>query len=169
MTRFVRNEAKPGELHYAVITADVMNSRDVPSFQQTRDLKPGTLSDLHAQSQFTVSPYTVTAWDEFQVILRSPTDIADVAFDLCRLFNPMKLRIAIGIGNVIDAELRPINHYAGGEAFERARLAADKLKDPRSKYATITQFNSGDMLFDQIANTICHLQDTLLDGLSDKQ
>ena len=85
MTRFVRNEAKPGELHYAVITADVMNSRDVPSFQQTRDLKLGILSDLHAQSQFTLSPYTVTAWDEFQVILRSPTDVADVVFDLRRL------------------------------------------------------------------------------------
>jgi hypothetical protein len=169
MSRFVRNEAISGEPHYAVITADVMNSRDVHSFQQTRDLKLGILSDLHAQSQFTLSPYTVTAWDEFQVILRSPTDIADVVFDLRRLFHPMKLWIAIGIGNVIDVERRPINLYAGGEAFERARQAADKLKDPRSKYATITQFNSGDMLFDQIANTIYHLQDTLLDGLSDKQ
>jgi hypothetical protein len=169
MKRFVQNETTSLGAIYAVITADVMNSRDVPSFQKERDRKLKAVSNLHARRHFTISPYTVTAWDEFQVILRSPMDLSDVIFDLRRLFYPMKLWIAVGIGNVVDVDRRPINLYAGGEAFERARLAAEDLKQSKSKYLMITQFSSGDQLFDRIANTIYHLQDTLLDGLSDKQ
>jgi hypothetical protein len=169
MSGFAQKQTKPPASLYAVITADVMNSRDVPSFQRERDRKLQALSSLHERGQRTISPYTVTAWDEFQVILRSPSDLSDVIFDLRRLFYPMKLWIGIGVGNVLDVNRRPINLYAGGEAFERAREAADDLKKSKSKYLTITQFRSGDMLFDQIANTIYHLQDTILDGLSEKQ
>ena len=75
----------------------------------------------------------------------------------------------MGFGEVVDVDRRPINQYAGGEAFERARKAADALKQSNPKYRTVTQFETGIPLFDQVANSVYHLTDTLLEGLSEKQ
>ena len=62
-----------------------------------------------------------------------------------------------------------MNLYAGGEAFERAREAANRLRSGSSKYRVLTRFESGKEIFDTIANTIYQLQDTLLEGTTEKQ
>lgn len=159
----------PKKRRYAVITADVVKSRGVERFRPKRDRKLRELSAMHQEDKLIVSPYTVTAWDEFQAILREPQFTSRVILDLRRHFYPLKLWIAVGMGTVTDAHRRPVNQYAGGEAFERARVAADRLKGSFSKYPGFTSFESGNQTFDTIANTIYRLHDSLIDKTTAKQ
>lgn len=89
--------------------------------------------------------------------------------DLRRLLFPFQLSIAVGMGSVTDAHRHPVNQYAGGEAFERARVAADRLKLGSPKYRILTSFESGHDLFDSSANTIYRLQDALLEKITARQ
>lgn len=158
--------AKPS---YAVLTADVVGSRRIKSFRPKRDEKLHRISKLHIQKKLILSSYAITAWDEFQAILRNPEFLPTTILDLRRLFYPFKLWIAIGVGQVSEANRTPVNRYAGGEAFERAREAADQLKAGHAKYRAFTNFRSGNLHFDTIANTVYHLQDTLVAGITAKQ
>jgi len=154
---------------FSVITADVIGSRKIGSFSEQRDSKLDLVSKVHLEKHLILSPYAVTAWDEFQVILSSPEHTPRVIFDLRRLFVPFALRIAVGMGNASGTDRQPINLYAGGQAFERARIAADRLKSESPKYRVFTSFESGNEKFDTIANTIYHLQDSLLERRTRKQ
>ena len=159
----------PDRQKYAVITSDIVGSRRIKSFRPKRDEKLRTISALHISRKLILSSYAGTAWDEFQAILRKPEYVSRVILDLRRLFFPFELWIAVGIGMVCEAHKRPVNVYAGGEAFERARAAADHLKAGNSKYRVLTAFDSGDPILDASANTIYHLHDTLLEGITAKQ
>ena len=154
---------------YSVVIADVVESRKIRSFSLKRDARLTALTELHEKNGLILSPYTVTAWDEFQVILSGPEHIPRVLFDLRRLLRPFELWIAVGMGTATGADRRPINKYAGGEAFERARAAAERLKAQSPKYRVLTSFESGNADFDTVANTIYHLQDSLLEGGTEKQ
>lgn len=146
-----------------------MGSRKIESFRPRRDRLLAAVSRLHVREKLILSPYTVTAWDEFQAILRKPEYAPRVVLDLRRLMIPFGLRIAVGIGSVSSPRKRPINRYAGGEAFERARGVADRLKAGSAKYRMLTGFDSGNDLFDSIANTVYRLQDALLERITARQ
>lgn len=155
---------------YAVITADVIGSRHIQEFRRKRDQKLRPLSRDHVRRKLVLSEYAVTAWDEFQAIVYRPPLAPDVILDLRRSFYPMQLWIAVGIGQVSEPHKRPVNQYSGGEAFERARSAAERLKaDNKGKDYTLTRFFSGNELFDLTANTIYRLHDSLLQGMSGRQ
>lgn len=154
---------------YSVITADVVDSRLVDAFLEKRDAKLAAVTSLHTESGLTLTPYTITAWDEFQVVLTKPEFTPRAILDLRRIFFPMELWIAVGIGSATGLDLAPINVNAGGEAFERARTAADRLKTASPKSRTLTSFESGNEVFDVIANTMYELHDALLEGRTEKQ
>jgi SatD family (SatD) len=154
---------------YAVITTDIVGSRNIPTFRSKRDAKLRAISRLHMKNQLILSPYAVTAWGEFQAILRKPENLPRVIWDLRRLFRPYSLWIAVGMGEVSEAHKRPVNVYAGGTAFERARMAAERLKSRNPKFTVLTAFESGNMVFDSIANTMYHLHDTLLSRTTERQ
>jgi hypothetical protein len=76
----------------------------------------------------------------------------------------------VGIGHVSAPHRFPVNVFSGGEAFERARIAADQLKkDKSAKFRRLTRFASNNEFFDQIANTIYALHDTLVQSTSSRQ
>jgi hypothetical protein len=147
----------------------VVDSRKIVSFRPKRNSKLKELSRLHLEQELILSPYAVTVWDEFQVILSKPEYTPRVILDLRRLFYPLQLWIAVGMGSASGIHREPVNIHAGGEAFERARQAADLLKSGFTKYRVLTCFESGDKIFDTIANTVYHLQDSLLEGTTEKQ
>jgi SatD family (SatD) len=166
----VHPKPAPTSRIYAVITADIINSRQIKDFRTKRDRILRPLSALHVRQKLLLSDYAVTAWDEFQAILQQPVFIARIILDLRKQFYPMKLRIAVGIGRVSEPHKKPVNVFAGGEAFERAREAAEQLKSQqRTKFCVLTAVASGNYIFDVIANTVYHLHDTLLEEISPKQ
>jgi len=155
---------------YAVITADVVASSGVPGFTRLRDQKLGRLSTEHLEQKLVLEPYTVTTWDEFQNVLTDVACAPQVIWDLRRLMYPLALRIGVGIGRIIEPLRPPINAFAGGQAFELARQALDRMQSGKGqKFPRLTQFRSVDTKFDQIANLIYGLHDTLMAKLTPKQ
>jgi hypothetical protein len=154
---------------YAVLTSDIVKSRDIEQFRRRRDQKLHRISKLHVEKQWILSEYAVTAWDEFEAILTHPTDLPSVILDLRRYFHPFELWIGVGTGNVTEPYKKPVNVFAGGEAFERARDALNRLKSKRSKTGASTSFRTGNEMLDLIANTVYELHDTLLQSISTKQ
>jgi hypothetical protein len=153
---------------YAVITADIRGSRTIADFRRERDRKLKPLTKVHLEQHLIVSEYAVTAWDEFEG-LTTPSQVPTVLFDLRRHFYPLRLWIGVGIGQVSEPHRRPINVFAGGEAFERARQAINEIKSKHSWSSRWTAFVSGSEEFDLVANTIYHLHDSLLQSVSSKQ
>lgn len=155
---------------YGVITADIVQSRDITEFRKQRDRKLDPISKEHLRQGLILSHYAVTAWDEFEAILTEPGNIPQVILDLRRYFHPMELRIAIGIGEVSEPRRKPVNVFSGGEAFERAREAADHMKGGKgTKIRLLTRFSSGEEFFDRIANTMYNLHDTLMQSVTVRQ
>ena len=154
---------------YAVITCDIVGSRHIEEFRRKRDQKLRGISKLHVERKWILSEYAITAWDEFEGILSRPTNLPAVILDLRRQFHPFELWIGIGIGQVTEPYRKPVNVFAGGEAFERAREAMNHLTAKRSKPGILTSFVTGNETFDLIANTVYHLHDTLLQSISAKQ
>ncbi len=149
---------------------DVVGSRKVLDFRSKRDTVLSELSARHADSGMVLAPYAVTAWDEFQNILGRVTAAPEVIFDLRRGFQPLELRIAVGVGRITSkpSEGEPLNVAASGEAFERARQGMDELNG-RHKYRLLTAFRSGEEDLDQALNLIYGLHDTLLQRTTARQ
>jgi len=147
---------------YSVITADVVGSSRIASLARQLGGKLGNLSTLHLGQKLILSPYAVTAGDEFEGVLAKPGFTPQAILDLRRFFYPMELRIAVGIGRATGVRKKPVNLHGGGEAFLRARRAAERLKEGYPKYRLLTVFDSGNDLFDTVANTIYRLQDSLI-------
>ena len=154
---------------YAVLTSDIVKSRQIEEFRRRRDQKLRQISKLHLEKEWILSEYAVTAWDEFEAILTHPKDLPSVILDLRRYFHPFALWIGVGIGNVTEPYKKPVNVFAGGEAFERAREALNRLKSKRSKTSALTSFMTGNETLDMIANTVYDLHDTLLQSISTRQ
>jgi len=153
---------------YAVITADIVKSRTIEDFRSKRDRALESLSKSHLDQGFILSEYTITAWDEFEAIAARLVDVPAILLDLRRRFFPIRLQIAVGIGELSDIG-EPVNAFAGGIAFERARDALIRLKAEQTTMARSSLFVSDNEEFDSIANTVYHLHDTLLRGITLKQ
>lgn len=160
---------KSQPINYAAITCDIVGSRQIVEFRHKRDQKLRRISRLHVEKKWILSEYAITAWDEFEGILSRPQNVPAVIVDLRRHFHPFELWIGIGIGEVTEAHKKPVNVFAGGEGFERARAAINQLKAKRSKTGLLTSFATGNEMFDLIGNTIYHLHDSLLQSVSTKQ
>ena len=156
-------------LRYAVLTADITGSRAIDDFPSERDKRLRPITRLHRTSDLIASDYAVTAWDEFEGLLTALEHVPQVLLDLRRYFHPLQLRIAIGIGDVSNPSRKPVNVFAGGSAFERARKAITQLNAERTTMARSTLFLSDSSEFDTIMNTLYQLHDTLVERISDKQ
>jgi len=154
---------------YAAITADIVGSRQLPEFRKLRDRKLLPVSKRHMSEGLLLSDYAITAWDEFQAILSQTEYIPRIVLDLRRLFHPLELWIAVGIGEVSGAYRKPVNVFSGGQAFERAREAADQLKGKSGKFRVLTRIRSGNPLFNSVANTLYDLHDSLIANVTQKQ
>jgi SatD family protein len=158
----------PKAANYAAITCDIVGSRQIEQFLEKRDEKLRRISKLHVKKRWILSPYAITAWDEFEGIVSPLRNLPAVIVDLRRHFHPFELWVGIGIGEVTEPFKAPVNVYAGGEALERAREAINGLKAKR-RSGVLTSFITGNGMFDLIANTVYYLHDSLLESVSTKQ
>jgi hypothetical protein len=155
-----------GASKYGVLTADFERSRAVEDFPAVRDRLLANLSELHAGTL--LGRYTVTTWDEFQTVVRSPAALPRIIFDVRRLTRPFDLRIGIGIGPALEPIREPLNELSGGPAFELARNAIDTLKDASQRVPRRTCFR-GPVAVEEPLNLIYGLHDSLLRTITESQ
>lgn len=184
----VGNMVKPWREQMAeqvpVILADVVSSRAVEGFKSLRDERLAGASAAHRALGWVAADHAVTAGDEFQNIVTAVAHVPRLVFDLRRRFQPLELRVAIGLGGIDTrpAAGEPVNVGGTGEAFVRAREAMDYLRGqpfeagrsaagsrPGRKYPLFTAMRSGQPRRDATVNTIYRLLDSLLQRTTARQ
>lgn len=152
---------------YGVLIADVVESRSHSRLRSSLNEKLRIASIAQLDDKLIRVPYAVTAGDEFQTIAPRVDAIPQLILDLRRRLQPLQLRIGIGIGT-IQGVIRPPANRIAGQAFEFARAAINDIKQTR-KYPTLTALRSQNPAFDQVANLVYGLHDTLLLRITSKQ
>jgi len=150
-----------------VLIADVVESRSYAHLRSTLNEKLRIASIAQLDDKLIRVPYAVTAGDEFQTISSQANSIPRLILDLRRRLQPLQLRIGIGIGK-IQGPIRPPVNRISGEAFEFARAAINEIKETR-KYPILTAFRTPNFEFNEIANLVYGLHDTLLRQITAKQ
>ncbi len=154
---------------YAVLIADVVASSAQRSLRARLGATLAAASQSHVHRKWVALPYSVTAGDEFQAVTANLRALPQLILDLRRLFQPLSLRIGVGIGHVADRIQPPVNRL-GGEAFYFARKAIGTIKSGGPfKFDTLTLFSSRNDSFNETINLIYGLNDTLLAGVTVKQ
>jgi hypothetical protein len=150
-----------------VLVADVVESRSYSHLRSSLNEKLRIASIAQTADKLIRMPYAVTAGDEFQTIAARVDSIPRLILDLRRRLQPLRIRIGIGIG-AIQGPIRPPVNRIAGQAFEYARAAISAIKKTR-KYPTLTAFRSHNSDFDELANLVYGLHDTLLRQITEKQ
>lgn len=154
---------------YVVLIADVVESGARLDLRSLLGKKLSLASKDHLKRKLIRLPYSVTAGDEFQTILREPSRLPELILDLRTTMRPLRLRIGIGFGRIPGRIQKPVNRL-GGEAFRYARQALEGIKnDAHHKFQVLTALRSRNATFDSTANLIYGLHDTLLRRITAKQ
>jgi len=154
---------------YAVLIADVMESRGRADLRGLLGKKLALLSRRHLHRKLIQLPYSVTAGDEFQTVTRDLLSIPTLIRDLRVALRPLSLRIGVGLGGIPGRIQAPVNRL-GGEAFQSAREAIEKLKNGSLfKFEVLTAFVSRDEEFDSTINLLYGLHDTLVLKITARQ
>lgn len=154
---------------YAVLIADVLESRSRANLRGLLGKKLAAVSSRHLRKKLIQLPYSVTAGDEFQTVSRDLPSIPAVILDLRRALRPLSLRIGVGFGRISDRIQPPVNRLSG-EAFQRARNAIENIKHGSLfKFEVLTAFESRNADFNGTINLIYGLHDTLVLKITGKQ
>ena len=151
-----------------MLLADVIDSRKVPDFALLRDRALDRLAESGPVIEY---QHAITAWDEIQFLLERPTDLPEFFWRLITGFQPLQLRIGIGIGPVsmigsavMDSAVidrrRAINEVGFGPAFEAARNALNRVTN-RAKQSSQTRIH----VQAQELNTRLNLSDSAISAL----
>ena len=154
---------------YAVLIADVMESRARVDLRSLLGKTLAAISRRHLHRKLIQLPYSVTAGDEFQTVTRDPPSIPAVIQDLRVALRPLSLRIGVGFGSVAGRIRPPVNRL-GGEAFQAARKAIESIKTGNLfKFEVLTAFVSRDEHFNKTINLLYGLHDTLVLRITERQ
>jgi hypothetical protein len=152
--------------YYAVITADIINSRGQADLIA---LLKNQLCELNSRALFTA--FTISRGDEIQAVCNDLAALPFVIRHLRYICLPLKLRVAVGIGE-IDAsglgESGGSSWEMNGAAFYAARNALEHLKNTQGKIPA-TWVNSQDHSFDLTVNTIYSLYDVIINQWTQRQ
>jgi hypothetical protein len=154
---------------YAVLIADVLESRSRANLRGLLGKKLAAVSRRHLRKKLIQLPYSVTAGDEFQTVTRNLPSLPAVILDLRRALRPLSLRIGVGFGRISDRIQPPVNRLSG-EAFQRARNVIENIKHGSLfKFEVLTAFDSRNAGFNSTINLIYGLNDTLVLKITGKQ
>jgi hypothetical protein len=154
---------------YAVLIADVMESRVREDLRSLLGKKLAAISQRHLRQKLIQLPYAITAGDEFQTVTLSLPSIPAIIQDLRATLRPLSLRVGVGFGRVPGRIQPPVNRL-GGEAFQSARKAIENIKAGKLfRFNVLTAFVTRHDHFDKTINLIYGLHDTLVLKISARQ
>ena len=154
---------------YAVLIADVMESRARADLRTLLGKNLSAISRRHLRQKLIQLPYSITAGDEFQTITRSLPPLPAMIQDLRLSLQPLSLRVGVGFGSVSGRIQAPVNRL-GGEAFQSARKAIESIKTGNLfRFEVLTAFVSRYEHFNKTINLIYGLHDTLVLKITERQ
>jgi len=154
---------------YAVLIADVMESRARQDLRALLGIKLTAVSRSHLRRKLILLPYSVTAGDEFQTVTSNLNSLPAAILELRTALRPLSLRIGVGFGGVTGRIQAPVNRL-GGEAFQSARRAIESIKaGDLFKFEVLTAFASHHEQFNKTINLIYGLHDTLVLKITARQ
>jgi hypothetical protein len=151
--------------YYAVITADIINSR---SQADLIALLKNQLCELNSRALLTA--FTISRGDEIQAVCNELTALPLLIRHLRYICLPLKLRVAVGIGEIDDpgAGSGANSWEMNGTAFYTARNALEYLESTQGK-TPATWIDSQDPYFDLTINTIYNLYDLIINRWTQRQ
>jgi hypothetical protein len=107
-----------------VIIGDIVGSRGL----RDRGLSQSHLKDLIATlnrrfRKSILTKFAITVGDEFEAVLRDPTIIPDVIWEIRTSFNDAPIRLSFGAGTIATGIDRNSPREMDGQAFHQARRA----------------------------------------------
>lgn len=112
---------------YVALIGDIRGSRELEDRKRAQEEFERVVESLNDEvpDESIASPFTVTAGDEFQVLLTDAADAVAGAVTASDRFHPARLRFGIGRGE-LETEVNP-NQAIGmdGPCFHRAREAIE--------------------------------------------
>lgn len=119
-------------MYWAVI-GDVVRSRAIPDRRRFQRALEWALERVNAElAAELVARCAVTAGDEFQALLRTPTALPRLTLRLCEELYPQRLRFGVGYGDIVT-ELKPAAVGMDGPAFHAARRAVEEARAGRHR------------------------------------
>jgi hypothetical protein len=149
---------------YAVITADIINSRSQADLVV---LLKNQLNELNSRALLTA--FTVSRGDEIQAVCNDFTALPLIIRHLRYICLPLKLRVAVGIGEMDVATGSGQSSWEmNGTAFYAARNALEHLKNTQGK-TPATWVDSQAPYFNLTVNTIYSLYDLMINQWTQRQ
>jgi hypothetical protein len=138
-----------------ILTADIINSRKLPSKKWIDDLK--TLLNTFGKSP---NDWEIYRGDEFQLEIKNPEVAFLIAFQLKSFFKSINLdvRMSLGFGDKTYKSKKITE--SNGSAFVRSGELFDTLKKQKINLA----INSGEANFDEEFNLILRLSMSFMDS-----
>lgn len=123
---------------YLAVIGDIKDSRKIRDRYEVQKELTSILVNVNKRYKDTIeSKFIITLGDEFQGLLKDPSKLLEILLFIKSNIFPVKLRFAIGIGE-ITTDIDPNKSIGSdGPAYYKAREAMDLLKDKENS----TNFN----------------------------
>ena len=115
---------------YIALIGDVIESKKIQDRAQAQQKLLQLMKELNQQYQkYLVSPFTVTAGDEFQALFLPNSDMFQIMDQLSVAFAPYEIRFGIGVGDMITEINKEQSIGSDGPAYWLAREAINHIHD----------------------------------------
>jgi hypothetical protein len=122
----------------AALIADIVDSKRIPDRRTFQAGLKKTLESLTRRSRTLISPYTITLGDEFQAVYGTGEELIGDIFSILAEVHPVRIRFAVGIGELTTELDREKALGMDGPAFHAARAGMNEMK--KLKYSLVQAF-----------------------------
>jgi len=125
--------AANNKIYFAII-GDIVGSRQLKDRASVQEKLASLLKKINETYETALSSnFTITLGDEFQGLLSSGSEIMAIIEEIEREMHPLKIRFAIGVGEITTSINREISLGADGPAYYNARELIDLFKSFEKK------------------------------------
>lgn len=115
---------------YIALIGDIIESKKIQDRARAQQKLLQLMKELNQQYQkHLVSPFTVTAGDEFQALFLPNSDMFQIMEQLSMAFAPYEIRFGIGVGDIITEINKEQSIGSDGPAYWLAREAINYVHD----------------------------------------
>lgn len=150
---------------YCVFIGDLIGSKGMSERGQAQErIKKAINKVNHNYHSYLISPFTITQGDEIAAVLKNIAFTYEIVINLEKEIFPLKMRFGISLGK-ITTPLYKDAAAVDGPAFYKAAEALEKAK----KEDSLIVFNTGNLAFDILINTLESLLHLLKNSWTDQQ